>query len=222
MATFADMHLKPGQAIQLQLKRTDQVRLYTLLVGYLTERAIIVTTPALSQIKDAYEVLEGDRFVCRAFSGRRAFAFTADVLRVAQIPFPHLYLSYPQQVEAVVIRKATRVPFQREISVLKACAEGGEPASHPVTLCDLSLTGAGLEAAPDLATTAEPLELVIPRNGSEQEALKVKGVVRTGRLMEDVKEAPPRSHYGLEFVDLSEEHTRGLQEVIQQQLLDEI
>ncbi|MFT3904801.1 MAG: flagellar brake protein [Steroidobacteraceae bacterium] len=217
MVSFAEANLKPGQPIQLQLQCTDRARLYTSLIGYLNDHAILVTTPGLSLANDAYAMLEGDQFVCRTFSGRRAFAFQTSVLRVATAPFPHLYLSYPQQVEAVVIRKATRVPCRGEVSISKPGCEGTN--AFVATLCDLSLTGAGVQGGPDLAKQSDGVELTLP--GASGQELKIKATVRAVRAAEDGKD-PRRCHFGLEFVDLSPDQTSGLLEIVQQRLLEEV
>jgi c-di-GMP-binding flagellar brake protein YcgR len=219
MTSFADMNLKTGQPIQLQLTRTDHTRLYSLLIGYLAERAVIVTTPAVSLANDSYTVIDGDSFVCRAFAGRRAFAFQTDVLRVAQAPFPHLYLRYPNQVEAVVIRKATRVPFKRPVSVVRSGQDG--ETSGPAVLCDLSLTGAGIEGETELARPDERLDLVIPGCNDEQPEMRLKASVRKVRPV-DGGQPVQRTHFGLEFVEPTPEQTRAVQELIQHQLLDEV
>ena len=216
MTSFADMDLRTGQPIQLQLTRTDHARVYSLLIGYLIDRAIIVTMPPLSQSDDS--IAAGDTFICRAFAGRRAYAFQTDVLRVALQPFPHLYLRYPQDVKAVVIRKATRVPFERAVSIHRRGAEG--EASAAAMLRDLSLTGAGLEGVAGFVAAAESVELMIPGAGEAHPELRLKAIVRKVHAVDGAQDVR-QSHFGLEFVELTPEHTRGLQQVIQHQLLDE-
>ncbi len=219
MASFADMNLRPGQPVQLQLTRTDHARFYSLLVGYLAERAVIVTTPAVTLANDSYSIIDGDAFVCRAFAGRRAFAFQTDVLRVVQTPFPHLYLRYPQKVESVVVRKATRVPFDRVVSILRPGGDGATAGSG--RLRDLSLTGAGIESGEKLAAAGEQVELVIAGLGGERQDLRFPAAVRKQRAAEGAADAQ-LLHFGLEFVGLTPDQTRGLQEIIQHQLLDDV
>ncbi|MGA8708394.1 MAG: flagellar brake protein [Steroidobacteraceae bacterium] len=223
MASFADMNLRPGQAVQLQLTRTDHARFYSLLIGYLAERAVIVTTPAMTLANDSYSIIDGDAFVCRAFAGRRAFAFQTDVLRVVQTPFPHLYLRYPQKVESVVVRKATRVPFDRVVSIVRPGSDAASAGSG--RLRDLSLTGAGIEADSELARQGERIELVVPAAGEQHPDLRLTATVRKLRAVEGAADAAGDSrlmHFGLEFVELTSDHTRGLQEIIQHQLLDDV
>jgi len=214
VSSFAEMSFKFGQALQLQLAHIDQSRFYCRLVGYLVDHAVIVTTPTTRT--GPFEILPGDKFIGRAFAGRRALAFSTDVLSIAHVPFPHLFLRYPREVQAVVVRKATRVAMQRAITLAK-----GADASWPATLSDLSLSGAGVEAAASVAAVAETLELVLPASADGQPETRLKAVVRGVRTVDAGPAAETRSHYGLEFVDIGAEHSQLVQNLIQEQILNE-
>ena len=224
MSAFADMNLKMGQPMQLQLTRMSTARLYSQLIGFLSPRAVLVTTPKIPSSSGAFAIVDGDQFVCRAFAGRSAFAFQTDVLKSAHLPFPHLHLRYPQSVEAVVVRRASRVPMERPVSLINGAAEG--EATQAASLLDLSLTGAGLASTAGLAAASDAVELLIPAVEEQQPELRLKAVVRKVRGADNSAEhggdAKPQAHYGLEFVDLTPEHTRCIQNLIQQQLLSEV
>jgi c-di-GMP-binding flagellar brake protein YcgR len=224
MSAFADMNLKMGQPMQLQLTRMSTARLYTQLIGFLSPRAVLVTTPKIPSSSGAFSIVEGDQFVCRAFAGRSAFAFQTDVLKAAHLPFPHLHLRYPQSVEAVVVRRASRVPIHRPVSLINGAAEG--EATQPASLLDVSLTGAGLASSVGIAAPSDAVELLIPAVEAQHPELRLKAIVRKVRSAENSAEngteAKPQAHYGLEFIDLTPEHTRSIQELIQQQLLSEV
>jgi c-di-GMP-binding flagellar brake protein YcgR len=195
------------------------------LIGVLATRAVLVTTPKIPSSSNAFSILDGDHFVCRAFAGRSAFAFQTEVLKAAHQPYPHLHLRYPQSVEAVVVRQASRGPMERPVSLISGAAEG-EAAPRPASLLDLSLTGAGLASSAGLAAQSDAVELLIPGVEEQQPELRLKAVVRKVRGAENVTEqaaeATPQAHYGLEFIELTPEHTRSLQNLIQQQLLSEV
>jgi len=225
MNSLADMNLKMGQPVQLQLARMSTARLYTQLIGFLTPLAVLVTTPKIPSSSGAFSIVDGDQFVCRAFAGRSAFAFQTDVLKAAHLPFPHLHLRYPQSVEAVVVRRASRVPMERPVSLINGAA-AEEAATQPASLLDLSLTGAGLASPMGIAALSDAVELLIPGIEDQQPELRLKAVVRKVRGAEQGAEhgtdVKPQAHYGLEFIDLTPEHTRSLQNLIQQQLLSEV
>ena len=73
---------------------------------------------------------------------------------------------------------------------------------------------------------SDAVELLIPGHEEQQPELRVKAVVRKVRGAENGAEngtdAKPQTHYGLEFIELTPEHTRCIQELIQQQLLSEV
>jgi c-di-GMP-binding flagellar brake protein YcgR len=225
MSSLADMNLKMGQPVQLQLARMSTARLYTQLIGFLSPRAVLVTTPKIPSSSGSFAIVDGDQFVCRAFAGRSAFAFETEVLKAAHLPFPHLHLRYPQSVEAVVVRRASRVPMERAVSLTNGEAEG-EAATGPASLLDLSLTGAGLCSVAGLAAQSDAVELLIPGVEEQQPELRLKAIVRKVRGAEygaeQTADAKPQAHYGLEFIDLTPEHTRSIQNLIQQQLLSEV
>jgi c-di-GMP-binding flagellar brake protein YcgR len=219
VTTFAELNLKTGQPMQLQHMRIAHARLHAMLIGYLAQKSVLVTTPPMNRANDGFEIVEGDQFVCRAFAGRHAFAFQTLVLRTVNLPYPHLHLHYPEKIEAVVIRKANRVPMKRAVSLIKSGADG--EASEAATLLDLSLTGAGLATNAEIAAASETLDLIVP-DGEQQPGTRLKAVIRKVRSAESGADATPQFHYGLEFIDLTPEQTRALQELIQQQLLSEV
>jgi c-di-GMP-binding flagellar brake protein YcgR len=230
MGSFADMRLRCGHPLNMQLGRIEYSRLYSKLVGYLADRSVIVTTPPVSG--DAFSIIEGDQFVCRAFSGRSAFAFKTHVLKVAPLPFSHLHLAYPQEVQSVVVRKATRVDTH-----LPAQFSGQAPAkefSEDAMVLDISPAGACVAAAPKLAVAGDTVTVKMSRASDQQEML-LSAIVRSVNRDEVPKPHPPKtnggaedpaanvkSHYGLEFIEVTPDNSRAIQELIQQQLLDEI
>lgn len=224
MSSLAEMNLKMGQPMQLQLARMSTARLYSQLIGFLSPRVVLVTTPRIPSSSGAFSIVDGDQFVCRAFAGRSAFAFQTEVLKAAHLPFPHLHLRYPESVESVLVRRASRVPMQRSVSVINGAAEG--EAAQSASLLDLSLTGAGLASSAGIAAASDAVELLIPGVEEQQPELRLKAVVRKVRgaeqRAENAADAKPQAHYGLEFVDLTPEHTRCIQELIQQQLLSAV
>jgi c-di-GMP-binding flagellar brake protein YcgR len=219
VTTFADLNLRTGQPMQLQHTRIAHARLHTVLIGYLAHKSVLVTAPPMNRISNDFEIVEGDQFVCRAFAGRHAFAFQTVVLRAATLPYPHLHLYYPEKVEAVIIRKANRVPMKRAVSLVKIGADG--EVIEPATLLDLSLTGAGLTVSSEIAAASETVDLMVP-DGEEQPGTRFKAVIRKARPADNAGESTPQFHYGLEFIELTPEQTRSLQELIQQQLLSEV
>jgi hypothetical protein len=68
---------------------------------------------------------------------------------------------------------------------------------------------------------SDTLELQV-QDIEQQPGVRLKAVIRKVRPAENGADAGPQFHYGIEFIDISPEQSRALQELIQQQLLSEV
>lgn len=127
-----------GDVVQMQ-SLADDARYYVTLVGYLKGESVMVTTPTvegrLAMVKD------GQAFVVRFFVGKSAYAFSCNVRRVTNLPFPHLHLTYPKEVRSLVVRRSTRIKVN---IIAAATTEAGRNIACMVR--DIS-TGGALVAA---------------------------------------------------------------------------
>jgi Flagellar protein YcgR len=69
--------------IQTQAEQSEN-RYYVKLIGYLKGKSVLVTAP--QQEGNLCYIKEGQAFVVRFFSGKNAYAFTANVIRAANVP----------------------------------------------------------------------------------------------------------------------------------------
>lgn len=105
--TLDQIKLNIGDTLQLQLKaNTDMDRYATTLIGYLQDEGVIVSTPL--QDGRVMQFREGQSFVVRMFSGKSAYAFTSEVTRVTNTPYPHMHLAWPREVRGLVVRSSSR------------------------------------------------------------------------------------------------------------------
>ncbi len=105
--SLTQIKLNIGDTLQLQLKANTNVDRYaTTLIGYLEDEGVIVSTPQMDGRIMMFR--EGQSFVVRMFSGKSAYAFTAEVTRVTNIPFPHIHLAWPREVRGLVVRSSSR------------------------------------------------------------------------------------------------------------------
>lgn len=127
-----------GDVVQLQ-SLADDTRYYVTLVGYLKGECVIVTAPTvegrLAMVK------EGQAFVVRFFVGKSAYAFSSNVRRVTNLPFPHLHIGYPKEVRSLVVRRSARIKVN---IIAAATTEAGRNIACMVR--DIS-TGGALVAA---------------------------------------------------------------------------
>jgi hypothetical protein len=218
MARFSDLAPAIGSMLQLNAVQLKQVKLFARLVGYVEDRAILVTAPLL--YGGLTEITVGDVFVVRNFDGKHAHAFQTEVQQAAKTPFPHLFLAYPDRVDDVAARQAGRVIIRRNGS-LTSVGPGGL-ANEPALIVDLSLNGAGVECRRDFAKLGESVLIrVPPETAFSQPELRLRATVRSIREAAECED-PNCAFFGLEFVDLGPEQNHALAEIVQLHRPDEL
>lgn len=215
MATLEDIQLAFGQNLQLQIVRLEQSRLHVRLIGYLADQVMLVTAPIGSD--RAVLVDEGEALVCRGFAGRSAFGFLTRVTKVVHAPFPHLFLVYPKEVESVVVRKAARLPIQREAVLLKSTEQG--ELREPATLIDISPSGSCVTAKPEFAAVKESLSLLLPPPTAGEAEIRLAVIVRSARAGNPGTAEGGACQYGMEFAGLNAEQKQAVDKLIQEQLV---
>ena len=146
-----------GDRLQLELLADDaRGQYFTLLIGYVPGHTVLVRTPLVQNLP--VPIPEGAPVLVRAFSGRHASSFESTVTRVCRSPFPYLHLAYPQTVKQTLIRGAIRVRVNLAGTALNPeYADSDLP--NPITIADLSISGALLESATVLGETGNQIEL---------------------------------------------------------------
>lgn len=148
-----DVRLKIGETVQLQsTAERDPQRHYVKLIGYAKGRSFIVSTPM--QEGSYLLIRDGQGFVVRMFAGKNIYAFPASVIRAANTPYPHLHLTYPDEVVTRTVRRAERVDVR-----LIASVDNGSGQAIPTTVENLSLSGAGLHSRAQLGVAGAELKL---------------------------------------------------------------
>ncbi len=127
--------------IQTQVEQSEN-RYYVKLIGYLKGKSVLVTAPQFEG--NLCYVKEGQAFVVRFFSGKNAYAFTSNVARVSNVPYPHVHLSYPSQVKGLVVRAGERV--STKIICAVSAPEDTKTVAAPGVLTNISVGGALLSA----------------------------------------------------------------------------
>ncbi|AFU99117.1 flagellar brake protein [Simiduia agarivorans] len=193
---FEDLQLKPGTVMQLDLDLADGTRATCRFVGYIKNRALLVTLPASEQ---AVEVLaEQGMADVHVFSqaANAAMLFTAPILGATQAPVPVLWLGYPAMVMRDESRKAERVAVQLETRVLLAQACDAK-------IIDLSISGCCLEVAEPVGAIGDQLTLEVkfPLPEGIRQA-KVTAVIRAVLRAPDTENA--NVQLGMAFDRLSE------------------
>lgn len=172
------LHLQVGDELQLQFVAGDTEDRYAVqVIGYLVGQSLLVTAP---RNKGKVMLVRDDqRFAVRALQGGTILGFIASVLQSHCLPYPYLHLSYPTDIERIVVRNALRVTVETPTLVCPAGLSDREGAWQQVELIDLSTTGARLETGVVLGKLGDGLRLRL-RLGvcDEEEALELSCCMR--------------------------------------------
>lgn len=105
-------------------------------IGYIKNRTVLVTMPI---VEDKYVLIrDSQMFIVRAFSGKKAYAFSAFVVKSVHSPHPYLHLSYPKELSCATIRHRARIP----VSIIASVSMNDQEESVAAIIADMSLGGA--------------------------------------------------------------------------------
>jgi c-di-GMP-binding flagellar brake protein YcgR len=190
-------NLPVGSPLQLQAVGDAEAPRYQVrTIGYLPDHSLIVTTPEVNG-KLAF-VRAGQAYRVRMLRGDSVIGFQVEVLTAYNLPYPHMHLTYPKEVDRIVVRNARRV--MSDIWGTVRNMEAGDDAEHmPAAIIDLSMTGAKLASDVPLGVRGDKLQLNFEISVvGKQEKIATLGIIRnTGE-----REGPAGMDeftYGVEF-----------------------
>ncbi|MBI5041154.1 MAG: PilZ domain-containing protein, partial [Gammaproteobacteria bacterium] len=171
--------------------------------GYVPGRSIMVMLQSAAEPATRQLLRMGDPCVVRFESGDNLYAFDTQVLCLAEQPFVHAHLAYPQGVQGTMVRRSQRVPVNDVVVMMLVMEEAGRKLS--VALADISLSGARLVAGSRLGEIGERFSIEIPHIGTAgAERVALPCVVRYVREEQSVSAGGKRVyHHGVEFTELS-------------------
>jgi c-di-GMP-binding flagellar brake protein YcgR len=130
-----DVRWQVGETFFLH-QQGSAIRYTARFIGYIKGKTVLVTMPV---VDDKYVLIrEGQQFIVRAFSGKKAYAFSALVMKSVHTPHPYLHLSYPRQLSCATIRHRTRIP----VNVIASVSIGEQDDAAAAVITDMSLGGA--------------------------------------------------------------------------------
>ncbi len=145
--------------------------------------------------------------VAQLNSGGMLFGFRADVLNRVSVPAPLLFLSHPDSVERLVLRRSER------LDVTLPCAVHGAFGEQEVVLLDLAPTGCSFAAR---STLKNPLRLAQPGDRLVLHCDLGSGHTFIVPLtLRRVDEQKGRITLGGQFEDMNEESSRLLNDYLQ-------
>lgn len=212
---FDAVKLMPGDALQLQPLLEGQVERYTVhVIGVMRPKSVLATAPMVDG--KLIFIRDGQTFLVRAFSGLNVCAFKARVLKSQLQPFPYLHLAYPDNVQAMRIRKAMRAPTNIIVAVHER--EDGRQTGAG-RLVDISVGGAKLLSPSALGEKDQTLWLSFKVTlGDMEEYVKTPAILRSSGEEADDQGKPMKS-YGIQFGELSQSQRLIIMNLVYQHLL---
>lgn len=216
---FEAMKLKVGDRLQLQPPAAlSPERFIVRLIGFLNNVSLLVTAPVDARGM-RLQLVEDEELVVRVFSSQNAFGFPCSVRKISKLPFDYLHLSFPTEVQGMIIRKAPRVRT-RIIAAVNTGKEGEDSTSAIIS--NLSANGALLDARRNLADKGSTIKLSFRINLHNMDAyLTVSAAIRAVFGDEATEqESAGLIHHGLEFVNLPPNDSVILQSMVYQQMIE--
>ncbi len=214
--SFDAIKLMPDDTLQLQPLLEGQTERYTVrVIGILKPKSVLVTAPMVDG--KLIFIRDGQTFLIRAFSGLNVCAFKAKVLKAQLQPFPYLHLSYPDNVQAMRIRKAMRAPANIIVAVHES-EEGRQTGA--AKMVDISVGGAKLFSPVMLGNKDQTLWLSFKvKLGDMEEYVKTPAIIRS--LGQEDDQGKPMKTFGLQFGELSQSQRLIIMNLVYQHLLKE-
>jgi c-di-GMP-binding flagellar brake protein YcgR len=212
-----EIKLAIGEHLQLQgMADGDALRYAVKLIGYCKGKSVIVSTPMVDN-KFAF-IRDGQSFVVRFFSGKAAYAFATSVFKAANVPYPHLHLTYPSSVRGLVVRRGARARAN-----IIAAAVDARGKSYAATLSDLSIGGGMLVGSVQIGEVGDTLTLKFRAmlNGEEHYLHPVAIIRSIGTGDGSAEGLPAGFHHGLQFVEVPPSETLALTALVYEKLLQE-
>jgi c-di-GMP-binding flagellar brake protein YcgR len=167
-------------------------------IGYLTGQSLLVTAPTVNG--KVQIIRDGQRFVVRMLHGGDVQGFISTVIHSAAKPYPYLHLSYPSEIESIVVRNAERIDTNLRALARNTADPDSDMHWHPVRIKDLSITGARLESIDSLGQVDEKLELKFSIEVcDEAERMRLVVTIRGSNPPDNPAEASARFSTGIQF-----------------------
>jgi c-di-GMP-binding flagellar brake protein YcgR len=197
-----ELALEIGDHMQLQFVGDDETRYAARVIGYLAGKSLIVTTPKVDG--HTMPVSEGKEVIVRLMSGNNIVGFTVTVIMVSVRPYAHLHLSFPQDVQAVTVRKALRVTLNMQATAQTCLIDSAEvdptQEAQAVTIQDMSTSGALLIANKALAEEGQHILITLCLDVADSaEEISLPAIVRNIRTERGEKVGQRYFHHGVEL-----------------------
>lgn len=213
-----DLKHNIGNTLQLQFSPGNKDdRYYVKLIGYLENKSILVTTPRSDGVP--LRITADQKFIVRMISGNSAQGFSANAIHATTHPYPHLHLTYPQDLESITVRKAERVNCKLIVTVQNEETDRSLGEGKSSSMQDISTAGAQLLSKESLAEVGDTITINSKISVADiEQYLKISGKVRRAV-------APKDEHgmfeYGVEFILMEDNDKLLLHGFVYEQMVKE-
>jgi hypothetical protein len=205
---FDSIRLKVGDTLQMQPVGTSEAAHYAVrYMGALKDESLLTTLPIVDN--EGLWMRYNGEYIFRVLAGSHIYAFVSRLIKARAHPYPYAHFAFPDKVEARRVRRSPRIKLH-----LATQAEKADGSSLPITLLDLSLHGALLEADTPLGESGDTVRITLPAFLSEaNRKLAIKADIRNVTDGEQPK-------YGLEFHRLDDDDVLQLHFFIDHQIAE--
>jgi len=194
------LRLRFGDALQLQFVGEAE-RFHVRLIGYLENRSIIVTAPVKNRRLIATRA--GQSINVRMMVNDRACAFSTTIMQLYRLPYPHMHVDYPVELETNNVRKSVRVEIRVNAMVVNNSI-GDRAKEVKCHLADISESGAHLVTPIRIGKSGDEITLSLELTIADiTRTLEVPSILR-GRLKVKGETEEREVHYGVEFLPLKD------------------
>lgn len=207
-----------GDTVQLQfVPGNEEDRYYVKLIGFLDGKSIVVTTPRDQGA--ALRISNEQKFIVRLVSGNSAKGFTATAIHATSRPYPHLHLTYPQDLQTSTVRKAERIDCKLIVSVQNEEPDKSFPEGKSAAMKNISTAGAQLTTNEPIGESGEKITITCKVTVAKfEQYLNITGMIRRVSAKEDVEIG--KYEYGVEFTIPDDKDKLLLHAFIYEQMLN--
>ena len=192
---FDELKLLPGTKLDVRSDQYAALKGASSYIGCLNKKSLIVSAPIANGRPVSCRV--GSSLIIRLYVSHLscASAFRTQIQHTSALPFPHLFLDIPEQVEIGALRKSPRI----NVNLSGVAKTDLVTKPQPVIINNLSTDGARLQSKLYLGDCGDTVVLSTKMTVLDSEhTVKFTGVIRSA--------ADPnnKDYYGIQFTDLDD------------------
>lgn len=207
-----ELGLTVGDAIQLQIGDSADLRYPVKYYGINPKGSVIVSAPMTGQDKMIF-VREGQMVTLRFVAKNVASGFTTRVIATRGQPYPYLHLELPKDIQTVEVRKEVRVPCTNTITVINKTHNSPALTGR---MLNMSCSGGRFETQMRMALEGNILDITM-----ELEIEQIKCLITLDSIVTYTKEDEEEETYtyGVNIENIDDEDMVILRAYIYQELL---